>query len=203
MHSRQWRRARAGLDATHSIDIPSQRGRNIWFRCSAGSGWTTRRNRPELCVSCIRRFFLHDRSGPTSKRRHHREWLTSRYSRFSIPQKYDDEKTTIRCQTKHQESCESCTAKENHCAFAEKDSNRSRQKRSQGCTEETNLIKRKVSSRLPSIESRSPFDFEAERPRVARLSALFAAAFSSAFPGTRFAALFPATSSTFLPATLV
>src|SRR6266480_4412358 len=153
MHQSEWCRSGTGLDATHSIDVSRKRGGNI----------------------CVRRFFLHDRSGSTSKRRHHREWLTSRYGRFSIPQKYDDEKTTSRCQTKHQESCESCTAKENHCAFAEKDSNRSRQKRSQGCTEETNLIKRKVSSRLPSIESRSPFDFEAERPRVVRFPALFAA----------------------------
>jgi len=166
MHQSEWCRSGTGLDATHSINVSRKRGRNVWVRRSAGSRWPTRRNRPELCVSCIRRFFLHDRTNSTSKRRHHREWLMSRYGRFSIPQKYDDEKTTSRCQTKHQESCESCTAKENDCAFAEKDSNRSRQKRSQGCTEETNLIKRKVSSRLPSIESRTPFDFEAERVKA-------------------------------------
>jgi hypothetical protein len=71
--------------------------------------------------------------------------------RFSIPSKYENEKTTSRCEAKYQESCKSCTTKENDCAFAEKDSNRSRQKRSQGCTEETNLIKVKVGSRLPSI----------------------------------------------------
>src|SRR6266496_2730790 len=72
-----------------------------------------------------------------------------------------------RCETKHQESCESCTAKENDCASAEKDSNRSRQKRSQGCTEETNLIKIKSRFTSPRVELRSPFDFEAERPLIA------------------------------------
>ena len=67
-----------------------------------------------------------------------------------------------------------------------------------------------MSARLPPVagewidrSKKVSFDFEAERPRVATLSALFAAAFSSTFPGTRFAALFPATSSTFLPATLI
>jgi hypothetical protein len=122
----------------------------------------------------------------------------SRNRRFSIPQKYDDEKTTGRCKTKHQESCESCTAKENDCAFAEKDSNRSRQKRSQGCTEETNPIKIRVGSRVPTIESRSPFDL-GRTPAGCETPVLFAAA----FPGTRFAPLFPATSSTFLPAALI
>jgi hypothetical protein len=61
----------------------------------------------------------------------------------------------------------------------------------------------KIGSRFLSVELRSPFDFEAERPLVARLPVLFAAAFSPTFSGTRFAALFAATSSTFLPTTLI
>ena len=141
MHQSEWCRAGTRLDGTHSINVSRKRGRNIWVRRSARSRWPTRGNRPELCVSCVRRFLLHDRPGSTSKRGQYRKWLTSRYRRFSILLKYEYETTTSRCKTKHQESCESCTAKENDCTFAEKDSNRSREKRSPSCTEKTSKDK--------------------------------------------------------------
>ena len=39
---------------------------------------------PELRVSCFRRFFVHDRPGPASKRRHHsKNWLRASYAQAS------------------------------------------------------------------------------------------------------------------------
>jgi hypothetical protein len=44
-----------------------------------------------------------------------------------------------------------CTAKGNNCAFVERDAHRSRQRRSEGFTEETNPIKIRVDSRSLTI----------------------------------------------------
>jgi hypothetical protein len=54
---------------------------------------------------------------------------------------YDNEKATSRCKAEYQESSQSCTAKENDCASAEKDTHCAWQRRSQGCKEEARQTK--------------------------------------------------------------
>src|SRR5919106_2218382 len=78
MHSREWCRTGAGLDSAYPVNVSGKRGRNIWFRCPARSSWTTGRNRAQLRVSRIRRFFVHDRANFTSKWWQHCEWLRAR-----------------------------------------------------------------------------------------------------------------------------
>ena len=45
-------------------------GGDFWIRCSARPAWSTRRSRAKLCITCIRRFFIHDRPDFASKRRY-------------------------------------------------------------------------------------------------------------------------------------
>jgi hypothetical protein len=55
--------------------------------------------------------------------------------------RYDNKKTTRRCEAEYQESGQSCTAKENRRAFAKKDAHCSRQEGSEGGTKEANSVK--------------------------------------------------------------
>src|SRR5205085_9255565 len=57
------------LDTVDSINLSGEGSCDVWFGRATRSSRSTRRNCTELCFSRVRRFVLHDWSGPASERR--------------------------------------------------------------------------------------------------------------------------------------
>ena len=149
-----------------------------------------------LRVSRIRRFFVHDRPGPTSKWWHHSKWL--RYAPASGALTC----SLGICQPQNNEPLRSGTLR--------------RPPKLRGERERLRIFRE---GRVPLWEKKEPRPHERKQNAqdkrrfrssslfdamfFATISDLFPAAFSSTFARARFTSLFPATSAARLPAPLV